>query len=163
MCGRALCCSQHISDFQSITTQAARCQDLSLNPQRLAGQCNKLKCCINYEASVYVDAQTKIPNVKEPLEFEDGKAYLVKKDTLSGTMWFSYDEGNMSNMFPIDAETVRNIISLNRKGIKAKDTKESEHKSEFVSAVGDDSISRFDESKKKKKKKKRVSHGEKGK
>ena len=122
-----------------------------------------MKCCINYEASVYVDAQTKIPNVKEPLEFEDGKAYLVKKDTLSGTMWFSYDEGNMSNMFPIDAETVRNIISLNRKGIKAKDTKESEHKSEFVSAVGDDSISRFDESKKKKKKKKRVSHGEKGK
>ena len=163
VCGRALCCSQHISDFQSITTQAARCQDLSLNPQRLAGQCNKLKCCINYEASVYVDAQTKMPNVKEPLEFEDGKAYLVKKDTLSGTMWFSYDEGNMSNMFPIDAETVRNIISLNRKGIKAKDTKESEHKSEFVSAVGDDSISRFDESKKKKKKKKRVSHGEKGK
>ncbi len=151
VCGRALCCSGHVSDFQSITTQAARCQDLSLNPQRLAGQCSKLKCCINYEAAVYVDAQQRIPSVREPLEFEDGKAYLVKKDILSGTMWFSFDEGNMSNMFPLTADQVREIIALNRKGGKARDPRESEAvyeaKSEFVSAVGDDSIERFDEGK----------------
>ena len=74
VCGRELCCSNYISGFQSITTSAARCQDLSLNPQKLAGQCGKLKCCLNYETAVYMDAQTRIPRVYEPLEFEDGLA-----------------------------------------------------------------------------------------
>ena len=77
VCGRELCCANYITEFKSITTAAARCQDLSLNPQKLAGQCGKLKCCLNYEVAAYQDAQSRIPRVTEPLEFEDGQAWLV--------------------------------------------------------------------------------------
>ncbi|MBP5302504.1 MAG: hypothetical protein J6Y88_04575, partial [Bacteroidales bacterium] len=160
VCGRPLCCSCYMADFNSITTQAARCQDLSLNPQKLAGQCSKLKCCINYEASTYIDAQSKLPMVKEPLEFKDGSAWLVKTDILSGVMWFSYEKGNMTNIFPLTADRVRAIQALNRKGNKpdslqgfrAPDT-EKEPETTFVSAAGDESITRFDESKRKKRRK----------
>ncbi len=154
VCGQALCCSRYMNNFQSITTQAARCQDLSLNPQKLAGQCGKLKCCINYEASVYVDAQQKIPKVAEPLQFEDGEAFLMKTDILKGMMWFSYDPKSMSNLIQLECGTVREIISLNRKGIKAKSCMKdnfAEKSPEFMSAVGEESISRFDNDKKKKK------------
>ncbi len=153
VCGRPLCCSGHMSDFQSITTQAARCQDLSLNPQKLAGQCSKLKCCINYEASVYLDAQKQIPQVREPLEFEDGKAWLVKTDILRNLMYFSYDKDSQAKMWPLSGEQVREIIAMNRKGQKPEslqNTDDEEKETEFVSAVGDDSITRFDERKKKK-------------
>ena len=149
VCGRALCCSSYISDFQSITTQAARCQDLSFNPQKLAGQCSKLKCCINYEASVYIDAQKKIPTLRGPLELEDGLAYLMKTDILSGTMYFSYDKGSMAKLFALPASKVWEIISDNKKGIHpvALDVQvpDQEQETGFVSAVGDESISRFDE------------------
>ena len=147
VCGRALCCSNYISSFHSITTQAARCQDLSLNPQKLAGQCGKLKCCINYEAAVYSEAQSKMPHVVAPLELEDGDAYLVKTNILKDTMWFSYEKGNMTNIFPLDSREVKNIIHMNRKGIKAPSIKEnstSEKVNEFVTAVGDENIDRFD-------------------
>jgi cell fate regulator YaaT (PSP1 superfamily) len=119
VCGQALCCSRYMNNFQSITTQAARCQDLSLNPQKLAGQCGKLKCCINYEASVYVDAQSKLPKVSEPLHFEDGDAFLMKTDILKGMMWFSYDPKSMANMIQLSAEEVKEVIAMNRKGEKA--------------------------------------------
>jgi cell fate regulator YaaT (PSP1 superfamily) len=154
VCGQALCCSRYMNNFQSITTQAARCQDLSLNPQKLAGQCGKLKCCINYEASVYVDAQQKIPKVTEPLQFEDGEAFLMKTDILKGMMWFSYDPKSMSNLIPLECGTVREIIALNRKGIKAQSCMKdnfAEKSPEFMSAAGEESISRFDNDKKKKK------------
>ena len=98
VCGRALCCAAYMSDFQSITTQAARCQDLSLNPQKLAGQCSKLKCCINYEASVYVDAAKQLPELRGPIELEDGPAWLMKTDILAGTMYFSYEQGSLANL-----------------------------------------------------------------
>ena len=150
VCGRALCCSNYISSFHSITTQAARCQDLSLNPQKLAGQCGKLKCCINYEAAVYSEAQSKMPHVVAPLELEDGDAYLVKTNILKDTMWFSYEKGNMTNIFPLDSREVKNIIHMNRKGIKAPSIKEnssSEKVNEFVTAVGDENIDRFDKEK----------------
>jgi hypothetical protein len=143
-----------MNNFQSITTQAARCQDLSLNPQKLAGQCGKLKCCINYEASVYVDAQQKIPKVTEPLQFEDGEAFLMKTDILKGMMWFSYDPKSMSNLIPLECGTVREIIAMNRKGIKAQSCMKdnfAEKSPEFMSAAGEESISRFDNDKKKKK------------
>lgn len=154
VCGRPLCCSTYMSDFQSITTQAARCQDLSLNPQKLAGQCSKLKCCINYEVSVYVDAQNKLPFVKDPLEFADGPAWLVKTDILQGMMLYSYDKNSLNSMYPLSAEQVKKIQELNRKGVKPKSLQdmqasEANENTEFVSAVGDDSISRFDESKRK--------------
>ena len=154
VCGQALCCSRYMNNFQSITTQAARCQDLSLNPQKLAGQCGKLKCCINYEASVYVDAQAKMPKVTEPLQFEDGEAFLMKTDILKGMMWFSYDPKSMANMIALNNNEVKEIIAMNRKGVKAPTCMQNnlgDKASEFMSAAGEESISRFDSDKKKKK------------
>ena len=164
VCGRELCCSNYISTFQSITTSAARVQDLSLNPQKLAGQCGKLKCCLNYETAVYMDAQTRIPKVNNPLEFEDGLAYLMKTDILREVMYFSYDSTSLANLYPLDASEVREIIKMNRNGIRPESLKaDTEPRMpEFVSAVGDDSITRFDEARKKKKKKKHRSGGGKG-
>ena len=159
VCGRDLCCAKFITNFQSISTQAARCQDLSLNPQKLAGQCGKLKCCINYEVPVYLDAQSRIPQVNAPLEFMDGQAWLVKVDVLKGIMWFSYEQGNASKVTPLTVEEVRRIKAANQKGSKPatmlKDQDDSES-IDFVSSIGDDSIDRFDKKKKKKKKKRPV-------
>ena len=167
ICGRELCCANYISSFQSISTSAARCQDLSLNPRKLAGQCGKLKCCLNYEVATYMDAQSRIPKVSEPLEFEDGLAYLRKTDILREVMYFSYDKGSDANLYPLDASEVREIIKMNRNGLKPESLKtEPEPASpEFISAVGDDSISRFDAPKRKKSRKKnnRQSKGPKGK
>ncbi|MCF0165883.1 MAG: hypothetical protein HUJ89_01720 [Bacteroidales bacterium] len=152
VCGRPLCCSRYISTFQSITTQAARCQDLSLNPQKLAGQCSKLKCCINYETAVYMDAQSNMPYVNAPLDLEDGPAWLVKKDTLKGVLWFSYDKGNMANMIPLTGEQVREILRENHKGNKAPSiigrNAPKQEAPEFIDAVGDDNIDRFDKKRK---------------
>ncbi|MCD8313912.1 MAG: hypothetical protein LUC24_07105, partial [Bacteroidales bacterium] len=147
ICGRELCCSNYISSFQSITTNTARTQDLSLNPQKLAGQCGKLKCCLNYEMISYLDASSRIPQVSEPLEFEDGQAWLMKTDILSETMYFSYDKSSISNLYPLKAADVRRVIEMNRAGVKPESLKAvpDTDAPEFVSAVGDDSISRFDE------------------
>ena len=151
VCGRALCCASYMSDFQSITTQAARCQDISLNPQKLAGQCSKLKCCINYEASVYLDAQRQLPELRGPIELEDGPAWLVKTDILKGLMYFSYEQGSQANTYPLSAERVREILADNRRGVKPASLQENGpavKQSDFISAVGDESITRFDEQKK---------------
>ena len=155
VCGRELCCSNYISTFQSITTSAARIQDLSLNPQKLAGQCGKLKCCLNYETAAYVDAQSRIPKVLNPLEFQDGLAYLMKTDILKEVMYFSYDQGSFANLFALDASEVREIIKMNRNGVKPESLKTEPEPSapEFVSAVGDDSITRFDDNRRKRSKK----------
>ena len=158
VCGRELCCSNYISSFQSITTSAARCQDLSLNPTKLAGQCGKLKCCLNYETAAYMDAQTRIPKVHNPLEFEDGLAYLMKTDILREIMYFSYDPSSLANLYPLYAENVWDIIRMNRNGEKPASLKNDEPAvPEFVTAVGDDSISRFDELRKRKNKRKKKS------
>ena len=156
VCGRALCCAKFITNFQSISTQAARCQDLSLNPQKLAGQCGKLKCCINYEVPVYLDAQSRIPQVNAPLEFMDGQAWLVKVDVLKGIMWFSYEQGNASKVTPLTVEEVRRIKAANQKGSKPATMLKDSDSGDigFVSSIGDDSIDRFDKKKKMKKKKK---------
>lgn len=167
VCGRELCCSNYISNFKSITTQAARCQDLSLNPQKLAGQCGKLKCCLNYEAPVYADALTRIPKLNQPLELEDGQAFLIKTDILTETMWFSYDSSSMSNLIPVPASKVIEYIKMNRRGIKPEslaphaEVRKTEETG-FITAVGDDSITRFDEARKKKKKKKKPKKNVKG-
>lgn len=157
VCGRELCCSNYISNFQSITTSAARCQDLSLNPQKLAGQCGKLKCCLNYETAAYMDAQSRIPKVNNPLEFEDGLAYLMKTDILREIMYFSYDPQSLANLYPLYAEDVWDIIRMNRNGERPVSLKDDSAPAapEFVSAVGDDAINRFDEARKRKKKKSR--------
>lgn len=155
VCGRALCCANYVTNFKSISTSAARCQDLSLNPQKLAGQCGKLKCCINYEVPVYMDAQSRIPKVTGPLEFEDGLAYLRKTDILGEMMYFSYDKSSDSNLYPVPAEEVREIQEMNRQGIRPVSLIPDAAPSspEFVTAVGEGSISRFDGPKRNKKKK----------
>ena len=152
VCGRELCCASHITAFKSISTAAARCQDLSLNPVKLAGQCGKLKCCINFEVEVYQDAQSRIPRVSEPLEFEDGLAYLRKTDILAETMYFSYEKGSDALLYPIPAAEVAEIQKMNREGRKPASMKPEEvHAApEFVTAAGEGSISRFDSPKHKK-------------
>ena len=164
VCGRELCCSNYISSFQSITTSAARVQDLSLNPQKLAGQCGKLKCCLNYETAAYMDAQSRIPKVNNPLEFEDGLAYLMKTDILREVMYFSYDPSSLANLYPLYAEEVWDIIKMNRNGIRPESLKVDVAPAapEFVTAVGDDAINRFDEARKRKKKKKSGNRGGQG-
>ena len=161
VCGRELCCANYITSFQSISTAAARCQDLSLNPQKLAGQCGKLKCCLNYEVPNYLDAQSRIPRVSEPLEFEDGLAYLRKTDILQETMYFSYDKSSDAHLYPLRASDVREIIKMNRNGIKPESLRDEPAPAspEFITAVGDDSISRFDSPKRKKSHGKKPRHG----
>ena len=153
VCGRELCCANYITSFQSISTSAARCQDLSLNPQKLAGQCGKLKCCLNYEVANYLDAQSRIPRVQGPLEFEDGLAYLRKTDILREIMYFSYDRNSDADLYPLDAAEVREILEMNRRGERPESlrTEPEPVMPEFVTAVGDDSISRFDAPKRKRK------------
>ncbi len=163
VCGRELCCANYITSFQSISTSAARCQDLSLNPQKLAGQCGKLKCCLNYEVANYLDAQSRIPRVQGPLEFEDGLAYLRKTDILREIMYFSYDRNSDADLYPLDAAEVREILEMNRAGQKPESlrTEPEPYIPEFVTAVGDDSISRFDAPKRKRSRKKNGRHGRK--
>ena len=148
VCGQELCCARYMNDFQSITTQAARCQELSLNPQKLAGQCGKLKCCINYEAPAYMDAQQRMPRVTEPLQLEDGEAFLMKTDILGRKMWFSYDKSNFSNLYSLSSREVKEIIRLNREGKKGRSLMAEQQvnaaEPEFKSAVGEESITRFD-------------------
>ena len=162
ICGRELCCANFITSFQSISTAAARVQDLSLNPQKLAGQCGKLKCCLNYEVAAYLDAQSRIPRVQGPLEFEDGPAWLRKTDILAETLYFSYDKTSDAELFPLSADEVREIQEMNRDGIKPESLKEGVEVSapEFITSVGDDSISRFDAPKRKRNRGR--GHGRKG-
>ena len=150
ICGRELCCARFITNFQSISTSAARIQDLSLNQQKLQGQCGKLKCCLNYEVANYADAMSRIPKVSEPLEFEDGPAYLMKTDILQEIMYFSYEKGSLANLYPLTAEEVREVIMMNRNGEKPESLKVevAPQGPQFISAVGDDSITRFDKPKK---------------
>ena len=154
VCGRELCCANFITEFQSITTAAARCQDLSLNPQKLAGQCGKLKCCLNYEVAAYMDAQSRIPKMSEPLMFEDGPAFLMKTDILQGILYFSYDKGSLANLYPLAVDEVREIMEMNRHGEQPMSLRNEPvpNGPQFISAVGDDSISRFDSPKKKRSK-----------
>ncbi|HHV03946.1 MAG: regulatory iron-sulfur-containing complex subunit RicT [Bacteroidales bacterium] len=157
VCGQELCCSRWMADFNSVTTQAARIQDLSLNPQKLAGQCSKLKCCIDYETPVYMAAQKNIPTITQPIETEDGPVYLVKTDVLKGTMWFSYDQHSMANMQPVSAVRVKEMIETNRQGQKVPSLldkpKNNEEQNGFKSAAGEESITRFDKKPKNKRRK----------
>lgn len=161
ICGRELCCANYISSFQSISTSAARCQDLSLNPQKLAGQCGKLKCCLNYEVATYMDAQSRIPKVSGPLEFEDGLAYLRKTDILRELMYFSYDKSSDANLYPLESAEVMEIIKMNRNGLKPESLRSEPAPAapEFVTAVGDDSITRFDTPKRRKSRSRKGGNG----
>lgn len=152
-CGRELCCASWIPSFSSVTTNAARVQEISLNPQKLAGQCSKLKCCLVYEYDSYSDARREFPRVKEPLQAMDGEYYLVKSDILARTMSFSSAPNSLTNLTTLPIERVREIIALNRRGVKVdKLLGESinivEYEPDYVNVIGEDSITRFDKSKK---------------
>ena len=146
-CGRELCCASWVSSFSSVTTNAARVQDISLNPQKLAGQCSKLKCCLMYEYDVYADARQKLPRVREPLQAMDGEYYLVKTDILGRTMSFSSSKDAMVNVVTIPTSRVREIIAANRAGRKVdsiidKDSIQTVEEPTF--RTEEDSITRFD-------------------
>ena len=117
-CGRELCCSTHVTNFISVTTTHARYQDLSLNPQKLAGQCGKLKCCLTFELDVYIDAQKEFPSKEIPLELAMGTAYFQKMEVHKGIYWYSSDPRMAVNITAVPVSRVREIMALNKKGIK---------------------------------------------
>lgn len=162
-CGRELCCASWMSSFSSVTTNAARMQEISLNPQKLAGQCSKLKCCLMYEYDVYADARRTIPRLREPLQTLDGEYFLVKVDPLAQTMTFSTSKGTMANLTTLPIWRVKEILAINRAGEKAETLMGSaveERVEEPTYRSEEDSITRFDNKGKKSKRNKRRNNKE---
>jgi cell fate regulator YaaT (PSP1 superfamily) len=157
-CGRELCCSTWLTDFRSVSTSAARYQQLSLNPQKLAGQCGKLKCCLNYELDTYLDALKDFPKSDVKLITEKGKAVCQKTDIFKRHMWFAY-EGEWMNWHKLTVDQANEIIALNAQKKKAQSLEEyaseliEDTKAEFENVVGQDSLTRFDSPKRKNKRK----------
>ncbi|MDR2911913.1 MAG: hypothetical protein LBV38_01225 [Alistipes sp.] len=149
-CGRELCCTSWIANFNSVTTGAARTQDISLNPQKLAGQCCKLKCCLAYELDAYLDARKSQPRVNGPLQALDGDYWLVSSDVLRGTMSFSTVKGAAVGSVVLTTDKVREIVDANRRGNKPATiagiapAHSVEDEPSFVNMVGEESITRFD-------------------
>ena len=162
-CGRELCCASWVSSFSSVTTGAARVQDLSLNPLKLAGQCSKLKCCLTYEYDVYADARRSMPRLREPLQAIDGEYFLVKSDILAHTMTFSTSKDSMSNLVTIPVSRVREILAVNRNGGKVESILGEDYEpqvEEPTYRTEEDSITRFDKAKKRKKKNRNRNHSD---
>ena len=153
-CGRELCCASWMSSFSSVTTGAARVQDISLNPQKLAGQCSKLKCCMMYEYDAYVDARKEFPRLREPLQTIDGEWFLVKSDVLAGTMTFSSSKEAMVNATTLPVSRVREILALNRQDKKPDRLQHADslrdEPEEPTYRAEEDSITRFDQAKRRK-------------
>ena len=166
-CGRQLCCSSWISSFNSVTTGAARTQELSLNPQKLAGQCSKLKCCLSYELDCYTDARKEFPRLNGPLQALDADYFHIKSDILARTMSFSTQPGSMAGLVTLSVGRVKEIMRLNAEGKKPEkitsDTVVDVTAEEptYINVIGEDSITRFDKAKKKKRKNKSGKGGQK--
>ena len=157
-CGRELCCATWMKNFVSVSTNAARIQDISLNPQKLAGMCAKLKCCLNYEVDDYVEAGRKMPARDVVLQTADGDWYLFKTDILAGLVTYSTDKSIAANLITISAERARAVIEMNRRGEKPEALDEGDSVSTSdrpADLLADADISRFDKAKKKKKAKNR--------
>ncbi len=157
-CGRELCCATWITNFVSVTTTAARYQEVALNPQKLAGQCGKLKCCLNYEVMSYIDAQKDFPSREVVLKTKKGDAVFQKTDIYRRIFWYALNTGSASNMIPVPVERVEEIIRINKKGqvpenlidmIEKIDIK----KSDYDDVIGQESLTRFQEKQNRKKKK----------
>ena len=156
-CGRELCCATWMKNFVSVGTNAARYQDISLNPQKLAGMCAKLKCCLNYEVDNYVEASRKMPPKDAVLETADGEFYQFKVDILAGLITYSSDKNLASNLETITADRAKEIIELNKKGEKPLSLMENgkvKENSKHIDLLNESDLSRFDKAKKKKKKNK---------
>lgn len=163
VCGRELCCSTWLRDFRSVTTSAARYQQLSINPQKLAGQCGKLKCCLNYELDSYMDALKDFPSANVKLKTRIGDASLVKTDIFKQVLYYSYD--NAREIFvPLELKSVNKIIEMNKKGELPEDLSsmveqqksgvKKEAQPDFKNVIDEDSLTRFDQKNKKHKKRK---------
>ncbi|WP_430405364.1 regulatory iron-sulfur-containing complex subunit RicT [Fluviicola sp.] len=166
-CGRELCCSTWLTDFRSVSTSAARYQQLSLNPQKLAGQCGKLKCCLNYELDMYLDAIKSFPSTDVKLQTEKGTAFHIKTDVFKRQLWYMY-EGEASHgvgLVALTPERAADIIKINKTGKKPADLKDFDthvqvvrKEPDYDNVVGQDSLNRFDNTfgnKNKKRKKKK--------
>ncbi|MEN9941306.1 MAG: hypothetical protein RL286_802 [Bacteroidota bacterium] len=149
-CGRELCCSTWLTDFRSVSTSAARYQQLSLNPQKLAGQCGKLKCCLNYELDMYLDSIKSMPKVDGKLHTEKGDAIHMKTDVFKRIIWYAYK--GETGMVALSPERVAEIKKLNKEGVKPKDlaeyaqVKEKVEEIGYQNVVGQDSLTRFEKS-----------------
>ncbi|NAW50619.1 hypothetical protein GNY06_04200 [Elizabethkingia argentiflava] len=145
-CGRELCCSTWLTDFRSVNTQAARYQQLSINPQKLAGQCGKLKCCLNYELDSYVDALADFPSSSTVLDTEKGRAFCIKIDVFKKKMWFAYVENSMS-WYDIDVQIVKKCIEMNKRGEKTpplEDYKSDDKSVKPVDLIQENNVDRFE-------------------
>ncbi len=159
-CGRELCCSTWLTDFRSVSTSAARYQQLSLNPQKLAGQCGKLKCCLNYELDSYMDALKDFPKTEQKLKTEKGTAVCQKIDIFQGMLWYAY-EGEWMNWHKLTTAQANEIIEANKKDVVVASLEEysaelveQDTKPDFGNVVGQDSLTRFDQPKRRRNKRK---------
>ena len=159
-CGRELCCSTFVTNFVSVSTYAARVQEVALNPQKLAGQCGKLKCCLNYELTGYEDARKHFPDTGTNLKLKQGEAYHLKTDVYRGIMWFGTTEGGGQALIPVPAERVSEIQAMNRNGKVPEELIELTipDRPEYTNGAGQESLTRFEREKSRKKKKKQRPH-----
>jgi cell fate regulator YaaT (PSP1 superfamily) len=155
-CGRELCCSSWLTNFTSVSTNAARVQDLSLNPQKLAGQCAKLKCCMNYELDTYLDATKDFPSKDIVLETQDSSWFHFKTEVFKAEMTYSSSPNMAANLQVLPVQRVQEVIEMNKAGKKPEKLIESSKETskvvnvDFQNVVGQDSLTRFDKPKKKK-------------
>jgi len=153
-CGRELCCSTWLTDFRSVSTSAARYQQLSINPVKLAGQCGKLKCCLNYELDAYMDAFSNFPNTTKKLQTKAGYAFHQKTDVFKGILWYALED-SPGDFVPLTVENVQKVLAMNEQGKKVDSLKSLavqevvEVLPDYENVVGQDSLTRFDKAKKK--------------
>jgi len=154
-CGRELCCSTWLTDFRKVNTAAARYQQLSLNPQKLSGQCGKLKCCLNFELDTYLDVLKSFPKRETILKTEKGDAIFVKMDIFKEIFWYTYKDEPFK-WYKLDLEQLKEIIEINKKGKRISSLEDYESdivtdgKNNFENVVGQDNLTRFDQPKRKK-------------
>lgn len=167
-CGRELCCSTWLTDFRSVSTSAARYQQLSLNPQKLAGQCGKLKCCLNYELDQYAEALKSFPDTKKVIHTAGGPAIHIKTDVFRRKMWYLVKSERMSSIICLSVEKVHELLDLQKSGKKIEDinqfaeVEEEVKETEYSNVVGQDDLTRFDQDFKKKKKNKNKNRNKQG-
>ncbi|MBO6212460.1 regulatory iron-sulfur-containing complex subunit RicT [Algoriella sp.] len=159
-CGRELCCSTWLTDFRSVSTAAARYQQLSINSQKLAGQCGKLKCCLNFELDSYLDALNTFPSMESRFETEKGWTHCVKIDVFKKEMWFAYERGGVV-WYKFSVEDIQEFLAMSAKGLKTEPLEElaknvEEVKPDFTDVIGEDSLERFERKEKQKSKRKKI-------
>lgn len=145
-CGRELCCSTWLTDFRSVNTNVARYQQLSINPQKLAGQCGKLKCCLNYELDSYLDALSNFPSSSTTLDTEKGRAFCIKIDVFKKKMWFAYVENSIA-WYDFDIDLVKKLIAKNKRGEKTlplEDLKQPETPFASIDLIQENNVDRFE-------------------